>query len=86
MSSIPGADITDPTVSVEHLRINHYPIKSREELGKKARLKKEKKRYDGIDYFAYHDRNEVLAPILARYLPHLGLAAPASGAAASSGI
>jgi hypothetical protein len=59
------------TMSVDLLRINHYPVKSREEFLRKARLKREKKRYDGIDYFAYHDRNEVLDPILHRYLPAL---------------
>jgi hypothetical protein len=66
-------DITSTAVSVEHLRINHYPVKSREEFQRKAQLKKEKRRYDGIDYFAYHDHNEVLDPILLRYLPHLDL-------------
>jgi len=66
-----ATDITETTVSVERLRINHYPIKSREEFARKARLKKEKKRYQGLDYFAYHDHNEVFDPILARYLPHL---------------
>ncbi len=68
-----GTDISAKTVSVEHLRINHYPIKSREEFQRKAQLKREKKRYQGLDYFAYHDRNDVLDPILARYVPHLGL-------------
>jgi hypothetical protein len=66
-----AADVTSRTVSVERLRINHYPIKSREEFERKARLKREKKRYEGLDYFAYHDHNEVLDPILNRYLPHL---------------
>lgn len=66
-----GADITNRSVSVEHLRINHYPIKSREEFLRKSRFKQEKKRYDGIDYFAYHDRNDVFDPILWRYLPEL---------------
>lgn len=59
------------TISVDLLRINHYPVKSREEFLRKARFKQEKKRYDGIDYFAYHDRNEVFDPILHRYLPAL---------------
>jgi hypothetical protein len=66
-----ATDITSRRVSVEHLRINHYPIKSREEFERKARFKQEKKRYEGVDYFAYHDRNEVFDPILARYLPDL---------------
>ena len=65
-------------MSVEQLRINHYPIKSREEFERKARFKQEKERYQGVDYFAYHDRNEVFDPILARYLPEL---APALGSA-----
>jgi hypothetical protein len=73
-----ATDITSRRVSVEQLRINHYPVKSREEFEKKARFKQEKKRYQGVDYFAYHDRNEVFDPILARYLPDL---APALGAA-----
>jgi hypothetical protein len=66
-----GTDITIRSISVECLRINHYPVKSREEFQDKARFKKEKKRYDGIDYFAYHDRNEVYDPILERYLSDL---------------
>jgi hypothetical protein len=66
-----SGDITSRKVSVEQLRINHYPIKSREEFERKARFKREKKRYEGVDYFAYHDRNEVLDPILSRYLPEL---------------
>jgi hypothetical protein len=70
-----ATDVTSTTVSVEHLRINHYAIKSREEFGRKALLKREKKRYQSLDYFAYHDRNDVLDPILVRYLPHLGRSA-----------
>ena len=66
-----STDITDCSVSVDHLRINHYPVKSREEFLCKARFKQEKKRYEGVDYFAYHDRNEVFDPILRRYLPEL---------------
>jgi hypothetical protein len=66
-----ATDVTSRRVSVERLRINHYPIKSREEFERKARFKQEKKRYQGVDYFAYHDRNEVFDPILARYLPDL---------------
>ena len=68
-----GTDTTIRSISVEHLRINHYPVKSREEFLRKTRHKKEKKRYEGIDYFAYHDRNEVFDPILCRYLPSLGI-------------
>ncbi|HAY78350.1 MAG TPA: hypothetical protein DCY79_00935 [Planctomycetaceae bacterium] len=62
-------DITSRTVSVDCLRINHYPIKSREEFERKARFKKEKKRYEGVDYFAYHNRNDIHDPILSQYLP-----------------
>lgn len=66
-----ATDISSPRVSVEHLRINHYPVKSRQEFERKARKMEGKGRYDGVDYFAYHDRNEVLDPILSRYLPSL---------------
>jgi hypothetical protein len=66
-----ATSITSRAISVETLRINHYPVKSREEFLRKARFKREKGRYTGIDYFAYHDRNEVLDPVLARYLPEL---------------
>jgi len=79
-----GADITSRVVSVDHLRINHYPVKSREEFLKKARLKQAKKRYDGIDYFAYHDRNEVDDPILTRYLPALAEALGRAAAASAT--
>jgi hypothetical protein len=68
-----GTDITSRLVSVDALRINHYPVKSREEYLAKARFKREKRRYQGLDYFAYHDRNDVFDPILARYLPELEL-------------
>ncbi len=81
-----ATDITSMTVSVEHLRINHYPIKSRQEFERKARLKEGKQRYDGVDYFAYHDHNEVFDPILSRYLPHLGLGAGISGAGVSAAL
>jgi hypothetical protein len=64
-------DITSRTISVDLLRINHYPVKSREEFRRKARLKQAKRRYAGLDYFAYHDRNEVFDPVLWRYLPAL---------------
>ena len=64
-------DISSPTISVDLLRINHYPVKSREEFVRKARLKREKQRYARLDYFAYHDRNDVADPILHRYLPGL---------------
>jgi Glycosyltransferase family 92 len=73
-------DLANRIVSVEHLRINHYPVKSRQEFRRKARLDQqapreyEKKRYDQLDYFAYHDRNDVFDPILWRYLPALELA------------
>jgi hypothetical protein len=64
-------DVSRTSVCVEHLRINHYPVKSREEFLRKARFKKEKGRYEVVDYFAYHDHNEVFDPILWRYLPAL---------------
>lgn len=67
-----ATDISRQRVSVEHLRINHYPVKSRAEFERKARKMEGKGRYDGVDYFAYHDRNEVFDPILFRYLPRLG--------------
>jgi hypothetical protein len=67
-----ATNITRSKVSVARLRINHYPIKSREEFARKARLMEGTGRYDSVDYFAYHDRNDVFDPILARYLPHLG--------------
>jgi hypothetical protein len=76
-----AADVTSAKVSVERLRINHYPIKSRQEFERKARLKEGKGRYDSVDYFAYHDRNEVFDPILSRYLPHLGRARPTARSA-----
>lgn len=60
-----GTDIARPGVRAALLRINHYPIKSREEFLMKARLKKERRRYEHVDYFAFHDRNEVHDPILA---------------------
>ena len=66
-----GRVISNRSISCDLLRINHYPVKSREEFLRKSQLKKEKRRYDGFDYFAYHDRNEVFDPILWRYLPAL---------------
>lgn len=66
-----AADINKKTVTVDHLRINHYPIKSREEFARKSLLKKKKRRYEFIDYFAYHDRNEVEDPVLGQFLPAL---------------
>jgi len=77
-----GTGLSGGTMSVDLLRINHYAVKSREEFGRKARLKREKKRYAGLDYFAYHDRNDVFDPILHRYLPALRSAsAPAAQSA-----
>ena len=52
--------------------LNAVAGKSREEFARKARLMEGTGRYDRVDYFAYHDRNDVLDPILSRYLPHLG--------------
>jgi len=34
-------------------------------------LEQEKRRYEDIDYFAYHDRNEVYDTLIHRYLPAL---------------
>ena len=67
-----SGDITSSKVSVGQLHINHYPIKSREEFVRKARMMEGSRRYDSVDYFTYHDRNDVLDPILSRYVPHLG--------------
>lgn len=63
-----GADIARPGIPVSLLRINHYPVKSHEEFLAKARLKQERRRYEDLDYFAYHDRNEVEDPILVEHL------------------
>jgi len=62
-----GADIDRPGVRVALLRINHYPVKSRQEFLAKARLKKERRRYEDLDYFSYHDRNEIEDKILVGY-------------------
>jgi hypothetical protein len=66
-----AVDIDSNAFSVEKLRINHYPVKSRQEFLNKAVFKKGKRRYDHIDYFAYHDRNEVHDPVLHQHLPAL---------------
>ena len=66
-----GTDISTRNIVVDQLRINHYPVKSRQEFLKKAQYKREKRRYEGVDYFAYHDRNDVFDPVLDRYLPGL---------------
>ena len=71
MDPYAGTALSGGTMSVDLLRINHYAVKSREEFRRKARLKRPKKRYAGLDYFAYHDRNDVLDPILHRHLPAL---------------
>jgi hypothetical protein len=63
--------ISNRTIPCERLRVNHYPVKSREEFVRKSQLMEGKKRYDRFDYFAYHNRNEVFDPILWRYLPAL---------------
>lgn len=59
-----GISVADKLVRVDLLRINHYPVKSYEEFLRKARFQKERRRYDDVDYFAFHDRNEVYDPIL----------------------
>ena len=66
-----ATNISKKVVTVDTLRINHYPVKSLEEFRRKSLLKKEKQRYESIDYFAYHDRNEVHDPVLMRVLPAL---------------
>lgn len=66
-----SADLDIKSVPVNKLRINHYPVKSYEEFLRKTNYKKEKRRYDDIDYFAYHDRNEVYDNSLHKYLPAL---------------
>lgn len=60
-----GAEIDRPRLSVSRLRINHYAVKSRAEFQQKAQLKQERRRYDDLDYFAFHDRNDIDDPILA---------------------
>jgi len=59
-----GAEIDRNRVSVSLLRINHYAVRSHSEFLRKARLKKQRHRYEDLDYFAFHDRNDVLDPIL----------------------
>jgi len=66
-----AADLLSKNISVERLRINHYPVKSYQEYLSKTAHKKKKRRYEDIDYFAYHDRNEVFDPVLYKYLPAL---------------
>jgi len=66
-----AADVVNKVISVQKLRINHYPVKSYEEFLRKTAHKKKKRRYEDVDYFAYHDRNEVHDPLLHRYLPAL---------------
>jgi hypothetical protein len=57
-------------VSVEHLRINHYCVKSRMDFMGKKKTAMLEGRY-GQKFFDRHDRNEVEDPILHRYLPDL---------------
>jgi hypothetical protein len=66
-----AANIDRKVISVEKLRINHYPVKSYQEYLNKSVHKKGKRRYEDIDYFAYHDRNEVYDPSLQKFLPAL---------------
>ena len=52
-------------VSVEKLRINHYIVKSREEyMEKQVRHGVSREDKYSKSFFTYHDRNEVLDPIL----------------------
>jgi len=71
MDPYSAADIDRKAVSVERLRINHYPVKSYQEFLDKSVHKRGKRRYEDIDYFAYHDRNEVHDPVLYKFLPAL---------------
>lgn len=57
-----------PERSAKRLRINHYPVRSREGFEMKHDLVGHRARHQITDYFAFHDRNEVLDPILHRYL------------------
>jgi hypothetical protein len=66
-----GADTSSRQIPVDRLRINHYPVKSYEEYLKKSAHKKEKRRYEDVDYFSYHDRNEVRDTVIHKYLPEL---------------
>jgi hypothetical protein len=82
---IPGIEV-DPyairesslkRVSVDHLRINHYAVRSRQEFAEKLdRHSSTDTRSDGTSrlrrgYFAYHDRNDVHDPILTSYGPRV---------------
>ena len=60
-------------VSVETLRINHYIVKSQEDYKYKCKTTEELTRYHR-KFFVRHDRNDVVDPILHRYLPGLKLA------------
>ena len=62
-------------VSVEHLRINHYCVKSQADYSLKAKDPARQWRY-GREFFDVHDRNEVMDSILHRYLPDLKAALP----------
>jgi len=94
LARVPGMNV-DPyairessagRVSVSRLRINHYAVRSRQEFADKvARHSADNSAADGTSrlqrgYFAYHDRNEVSDPVLARYAPRVraGLAGPRS--------
>jgi hypothetical protein len=59
-----GIGINTRQVRAEKLRINHYPVKSHEEFLRKARFQQERRRYEDVDYFAYHDRNDIQDTIL----------------------
>ena len=57
-------------VSVERLRINHYCVKSQADYLSKGKDPSEEWRYNR-QFFNFHDRNEVMDPILHCYLPDL---------------
>lgn len=67
-----GTDIARPGVTSALLRINHYPVKSREEFRMKLQLQQESRRYEDMDYFTFHDRNEVHDPILVDFGARFG--------------
>jgi len=66
-----GTGIHRAEITTTLLRINHYPVKSHEEFQRKSRLHAGRHRYEVVDYFAYHDRNDVRDPILVDYIQQL---------------
>lgn len=72
-----GTPTNQRTVSVERLRINHYAVKSEQDFDqKKARRRIPGQHGSGTRVhndlrFAFHDRNEVEDPALAKWAPQL---------------